>query len=70
MCVCVCVCVFACIFTVCVVSMCKSMYARVFMDCIHVSLQLTVVEMSLFKAVDLYEMTVHLWEGNTPSRTH
>ena len=36
---------------------------------IHALLQLTIVEMSLFKAVDLYEMTVHLWEGNTPSGT-
>lgn len=39
------------------------------LDCItssQLARHLTVVELSLFKAVNLYEMTVHLWEGNTP----
>lgn len=71
-CVCACMCVYVC---VCVfVCMCgdlyKCMQSCVLMVCLLVSSQLTMVEMSLFKAVDLYEMTVHLWEGNTPSKTY
>ena len=55
-CVHVCVCVHACV--------------CVFFMYIYILSQLTVVELALFKAVDLYEMTVHLWEGNTPGKTH
>ena len=63
---CVCVCVRACV----CVRMCVYVYRiDVCLSCVHVSSQLTVVELSLFKAVNLYEMTVHLWEGNTPGRT-
>ena len=54
-CMCVHVCVYACVCT-CIIH-------------VYILSQLTVVELSLFKAVDLYEMTVHLWEGNTPGRT-
>lgn len=54
-CMCVHVCVYACVCT-CITH-------------VYILSQLTVVELSLFKAVDLYEMTVHLWEGNTPGRT-
>ena len=70
---CVCTCVSLYVIYVCMlmcVSVCYPMHAFVFMTCLLVSLQLTMVEMSLFKAVDLYEMTVHLWEGNTPSKIH
>ena len=53
--VCTCMCVCMCVCT-CIIH-------------VYILSQLTVVELSLFKAVDLYEMTVHLWEGNTPGRT-
>ena len=48
---------------------CMHLCVYLYYTCVYVLSQLTVVELSLFKAVDLYEMTVHLWEGNTPGRT-
>jgi len=58
----------------CIVLVCVCVCMHIYIIYMHhynvyeCLLQLTMVEMSLFKAVDLYEMTVHLWEGNTPSR--
>ena len=71
-CVCVlCVCTYICTCTCTCMCVHVCVYACVCTCIIHVYIlsQLTVVELSLFKAVDLYEMTVHLWEGNTPGRT-